>query len=293
MLNSIRKLCGYRMPRLGPIGWWLYRKYCNQVVPTELFPGIFVRMDLSARIPKQIFWHGIHHEPNMSRSMKDHCKGESIFFDIGANYGVFSFWVLSQCPKTQVYAFDPMPTCYEFMNEVSQKNKLQDRFQVVNVGLGDSNAAAMFSVDIENPGNSTFSIRHPFHNPKNVKKIMSYICRFDDWLANVQLYKNKKSPWICKIDVEGFELNVLKGMQNTLIQSLIDIFYIEVFPDMLKYNNCTAEGLIKYIMSFGYDVYDINSMRPIEHILIDKQINILCKKKHHYGERAIPKISSI
>jgi FkbM family methyltransferase len=77
-----------------------------------------------------------------------------------------------------------------------------------------------------------------------------------------------------KIDVQGFELDALKGAKNILTNYQPDIF-IEVEPHQLAKFNTTDEDLFNYIKSFGYDIYKINNDYPCDHICTTKDVSHL------------------
>lgn len=72
---------------------------------------------------------------------------------------------------------------------------------------------------------------------------------------------NKLNPDIIKIDVEGAEMRVLNGMQNTLDRGNIKLF-VEIHPVnlLLKFQS-SANALISMLIEKGYDVFEIKNMR--------------------------------
>ena len=275
-LDAIRRWSGYRLPRTGPLGWRLYNRYCKGVVRSHFLPGILADIDLSQRVPRQIYWRGINDEPKMAKLMKQHIRGDAIFFDIGANFGLFSLWTLSQCPGARVHAFEPNSTCHKFLEDTRALNRLEDRLSIHRIGLADENTRAVFTADIDNPGNSTFASGHPAHGVEATRTEMMELRRFDDWRADAKL--EKKGLWICKIDTEGFECRVLRGMQKTLEQQLIDVLFIEAFPAALRCAGSTARELIEYISGFGYSVRDVDTMEAIRDVDPDDNRNLICRK---------------
>ena len=87
---------------------------------------------------------------------------------------------------------------------------------------------------------------------------------------------NIKNIDILKIDVEGYEHNVIKGAKKT-IEKFRPIFFIEIDDENLKHFKTTAKNIINEILNLNYQVY---SARTLELLSIDSDfthIDIICK----------------
>jgi hypothetical protein len=73
---------------------------------------------------------------------------------------------------------------------------------------------------------------------------------------------------LAKIDVEGYEMNVLRGAKRALERGLIKRFIIEVHKDQVS-----TEDVIKYLSSYGYKVDTIASFGNVKDILYMKLTN--------------------
>ena len=81
-----------------------------------------------------------------------------------------------------------------------------------------------------------------------------------------------ESPALCKIDVQGFELEVLKGMTNIIDK--IDVFIIEChFLDTLENIPDFSEVLI-FLKKYDFVIYDIISLghRPLDNALAETDL---------------------
>jgi len=70
MLNKLRKLFGYKFPRLGKIASGLFFKLMNDNVRCELFPNIFVELNLQDLTQRSTFWMGDRFEYPTSQVFK-------------------------------------------------------------------------------------------------------------------------------------------------------------------------------------------------------------------------------
>ncbi|HSY76221.1 MAG TPA: FkbM family methyltransferase, partial [Bacteroidia bacterium] len=75
------------------------------------------------------------------------------------------------------------------------------------------------------------------------------IVKLDDFVKDKQIPKID----LIKIDTEGFEINVLKGAEETLKKNM-PILFIEVDNDHLMAQHSSAKDLITYIKSLGYEI---------------------------------------
>ena len=57
---------------------------------------------------------------------------------------------------------------------------------------------------------------------------------------------------LCKIDVEGFEMEVLKGMRNSFNQMRGCHYVVEVSPEYLKKNGASVSQIYDFFSSYGY-----------------------------------------
>jgi FkbM family methyltransferase len=102
---------------------------------------------------------------------------------------------------------------------------LQTAVIVVESALGSSNGSTYFTIDNENPTSPTNKLSS-INNGLKVE-----ITTGDDLLKNLD-----SSPNLIKLDVEGAEIEVLKGMTNVLSNSNLRAIFIEVHSKMLEEN---------------------------------------------------------
>jgi len=133
--------------------------------------------------------------------------------DIGANKGVYTYWMSKIVTNNgKVYSFEPQPELGLFLNELKDSFALQNT-EVINKGLssgkGDVNlyrrkvgdGRAMIGIE----GNKLF-------DPSGKERIGVQVITLDDFLDTK---KNTCISFI-KCDVEGHELEVFKGGEETL-----------------------------------------------------------------------------
>ena len=130
----------------------------SERVRTELFPGIQITLDLNDLTQRTTYWQGPRFEkPTPDTLANWGKKGAHVFFDVGANYGFYSYWMLTQCPDLLVHAFEPNKKNYDLISTVKADNHL-GRLTVHATGL--SNCAGQLSLRLH-PGDSGRSMLRP------------------------------------------------------------------------------------------------------------------------------------
>jgi FkbM family methyltransferase len=161
------------------------------------------------------YWLG-HHEVAVQELLKRLCKPGSVFYDIGAHLGFFSFGV-ANCigAKGRVFAFEPDPENCVRLKEMVIRNNLQSRVKIVE--------AAAWSYT--SPGGIPFrrgsSNAHGGVLADGIAPVLAdgdvqfvSAISLDDFLRN-----GNPGADVVKIDVEGGECEVLKGGEELFSRS--------------------------------------------------------------------------
>jgi len=137
--------------------------------------------------------------------LKRFLKPDSVAIDIGCHEGEFLDLILKYAPNGRHLAFEPLPDFYEKL-----KVKYEPSCQVFNVALSDKKGKSTFNYVVSNPAYSGLLKRKYDKENEQDTTILVNTGRLDDYT-----HPQKKINLI-KIDVEGGELQVLKGALNTL-----------------------------------------------------------------------------
>ena len=261
-LDFLRRRCGYAMPRLGHFGFSTYFRLAPEEAITELFPGIRVKMNFKDESCRVTWWMGSRYEQPLPTLLRKLCSdGVDTFFDIGANYGFFSYLILAYCPGVQVFSFEPNPNNFAVLTETKARNSLAN-FQPLNLGLSDSRTEMDLTVEMNSSGHSVFGTMHPDfdHAGSEFRTYRVPVVRFDDWQAA------QSGDWIgravIKIDIEGFELRALSGMAEALRRKFFKALVIEVYAETLRLCSNTPVELGDFLAGFGYLPFD-TALQPV------------------------------
>jgi FkbM family methyltransferase len=171
--------------------------------------------------------YGLSQATDFKKLWQDlHLPTPLVIVDIGANHGEFSLEIHGYFPDARVIAVEPNPDLAQNMLTSKQFKSIE----VVQAALGDtcrSMKLNMYTIDgIEDSPIS--SLRHSgsfadVHGIKPSKCIDVTVTTLD----NLCLLKNINTIDICKIDVEGFELEVLSGAAALLGSQRVKVLSAE------------------------------------------------------------------
>lgn len=164
---------------------------------------------------------------------------DKIAIDVGGNVGHIAYF-LAQHSKT-VHTFEAVPIVYEKLLAIKKKAA---NVEVHNFAVSNFNGKAKFYVDhlrLSNSGLSDLSaVETSFKKKTKFKAVKAKVITLDSMgFENVSLVK---------IDVEGTELDVLKGAEK-LIAEQAPAFVIEIFEPFSK---CPIEDLFQFMFDRGY-----------------------------------------
>jgi len=137
-------------------------------------------------------------------------KDNPVFLDIGANIGYYTNLVgVLLANKGKVIAFEPLKRIYK-QNKISIKKNELWNVRLYNYGVGEKNEKKEIYIGFKNvAGSSIIKEKYSLENQTYDQTEIVKIIKLDSFL------KEKKIDLI-KIDVEGYEYYVLKGMLSIL-----------------------------------------------------------------------------
>ena len=155
----------------------------------------------------------------------------------------------SSLKNIKCYAFEPNPKTFALVNTIVTKNNLGKDIYAFNIGLGDKEETLSLHPGLEDSGHSTF-LPHPDFKDISIGKIN--IETFDNWRERNNIKLPPKPQWVAKIDVEGFEMNVLRGMEKSLMAKAFIGISVEILENTLALNNNLPADIDVYLNSVGY-----------------------------------------
>ena len=180
----------------------------------------FTKMSFQARILEEI---------NLFYKYRNYLSGVDLFLDVGANVGMTSIaYYYFSAENSKIIAIEPMAGCNEILENIA--NQIPE-CTYLNCGLGSSNCEMQLNVNSSSKTSQASSFldytskykTYADHANAPIGKKTVAVRKLDSVLNDA----NKTYDSIClHIDVEGFEMQVLKGSENSL--KSIKVIIVEV-----------------------------------------------------------------
>lgn len=225
--------------------------------------GIELALDPEGYVDRAIIDSG-YYEREILLAILEHLPQQGVFWDIGANIGLHSLSVKRARPDVRVFAFEPVPSTAARLISNSVRAKLD--VTALCIALGDSDGYLPMSIMIR--GNTGLSSLQPW---KNVDYDASFCCRTERAQALVHA-GIVESPSVIKIDVEGFETQVLKGFGSMLNAKSLRAIVFESGPEKLAEIETLLAGF-GFTVSPLHSVEHKNSSEPATNFLATKAVS--------------------
>jgi len=181
-------------------------------------------------------------------------RANSLFVDIGANIG--SYTVLAGAVGANSLSVEPIKGTFQQLQGNINLNNLSSTAQVLNVGIGKEKGVLKFTEGLD-------TVNHVVSEYEDVVGTVEVpIERLDDLLVNVE-------PTLIKIDVEGFETNVIDGADKTLKRSSLMAVIMELngSGDRYGFNECS---LHEKMLTYGFETFTYS---PFTRELVSLNLN--------------------
>lgn len=226
-------------------------------------------------IDNYIFLYGVY-ESFMLDIITEYLQEGMTYIDIGANIGQHSMYAGTLVGKQgSVYAFEPIPHVYEQLVASAKANHYEHIIHARNIALGEKVSTETLYISKKNIGGSSL-----VNQEEGTEEIHVSVKNGDTELTSIP------SIDMIKIDVEGYEYEVLSGIEQSLFKHkpIILLEFSGYFYEQ-QHNNSGAK-ILSLLKKVGYSIYDIeDNMKEItnnQHFLHlfkkeRKQTNLLCK----------------
>ena len=262
---SIKKILIFLYKKLSIIYVFVFGRKSMQ-----FFNDIVLSLSLNAKGFKN---YGNLNLTGEKRFIKLISKEINFSIDIGANVGKYTKLLLAET-NSEVIAFEPLPKAFEELKEI-EKN-FSSRLNVYNFGIGNKNSNLELNYSTEKSELASFIQdldKLSFVDSKNNKKIIVEVMTLDSFFKKYeQTYKEKEID-LLKIDTEGFELEVLNGASETLINKKPKFIQIEfnwhqLFREqtIYKFSKILSNYEVFKILPFGNSLIKVDPKRPESNI---------------------------
>ena len=231
------------------------------------YKNFITRFILRKNLLKRVLWRIKQEWRKLTRNEFDDIKfifkllgkEPQTIFDVGANIGYVTFQFRKRFNSANIYSFEPNPTVFSKLSQSFLKDK---KVHPLNRGVGATNGILNFYKN-NNSGTSSFLKPSTFHL-KNLARTFEEINIEIINLTDYCMQNSLKNVDILKLDIEGFEIEALKGFTTFLIQKKVDIIYLEVNLSELYENQPVIDDVISFLFGYKYLLYGFYGINETE-----------------------------
>ncbi|HRN91012.1 MAG TPA: FkbM family methyltransferase [Ferruginibacter sp.] len=176
-----------------------------------------------------------------------------IIFDVGANRGNVTLKYADTFPKSKIYAFEPFEEAFKIL---SSKSVANPRIHLNQIGIAEFTGTKTFYENVNMDTNSTFEPDtmglSSDNQVKNVSISTIPVITIDEFCLKHQINKID----ILKMDIQGGELNALKGASDLLSKKAVGLIFMETYFREQYKNQPLFHDVSKYLHEWGYYVQD-------------------------------------
>ncbi len=203
------------------------------------FDGFSMTLDLGEKTQRSIFTAKVYEEW-ISNFVSETLQPGDLFIDVGANVGYYSLLAHSKGARVQAYE----PDAYNFS---------RIPIPAEQIAIGETEGTMTLHINPLNRGGNSLI---PYSVYKTGTEYFSRKEIEDTFGAEALEQTVKVKPLdalisepvkILKIDVEGFEASVFKGMTKTLEKGFVEYIICELGAD--------RESLINLLNTYGYRIH--------------------------------------
>lgn len=170
--------------------------------------------------------------------------GHGCFVDVGANIGLMSVYTADKFSGAKILAFEAQPDTFELFKENISINNCSN-IDARHCALGNENGTVTIYDNWHvNRGGASVVV-----SSRNSKGSVVTLKKLDDAIEDIPVE-------MLKVDVEGFELEVLKGAQQT-IQKYLPVIIVEISTQRINKHSSSSE-IVDFIEEQGnYRIYKL------------------------------------
>ena len=176
------------------------------------------------------------YEPDVWCRLMSELRRGDVFVDVGASFGLYTIAAAKRVGASgRVIAFEPDEETYRSLVRNIRLNELEEIVRPVHAAVGKVNGAIGFA------GGKGFESRICKESPLSVKSVT-----LDNFFREVPID-------VLKIDVEGFEQEVILGARDLLSGARAPrLVFVEAHPYNWRLCDTTSDSLLTRLRDFGY-----------------------------------------
>jgi methyltransferase, FkbM family len=189
------------------------------------------------------------HDAEVGAALRTVVREGDVFWDVGANIGAISIPIAVELNDLHVYAFEPSARARTGLKRnLSRNHTLEERYHVLAVALGDRDGRAEFFESCEPFNGGVGSLRRAHNTEPTSQQI--------EMVTGDQLIESGRAapPNVIKVDVEGYEREVLTGLRGYLRTSAKVTIIFEHEPYRLRERGLPLTAIMNDVSQLGFNV---------------------------------------
>lgn len=234
---------------------WLYGR-CPGFAGVYPYFGSRIHFPKGSLLFRLVCEQGVFESENLNL-LRDHTKPGTWLFDVGANIGLMSAPIVAQVPEARVLSFEASPNVLPYLEQTISESPFADRWSLVPKAAGAATGQVSFALSAAE--HSVFDGIRSTHRTETVREVTVEMTTVDsEW----QRLGSPKVSAI-KIDVEGAELDVLRGAR-TCLEGSCPVLLVEWNPQNLAAYDVDPAALLEFAGTVGYEVFALPHCSAIQ-----------------------------
>ena len=226
---------------------WLTRRIHNYKLRLDLtYPGL----------SRQVLIAGTREE-QLKAVLEREIKPGATILDLGANIGYYTVMMCKLIgPAGKIYAIEPEPRNFDLLRQNIALNGMEGMVEARNVAAGERDGKAKFYVSEFSNLHTMLPISRDGQRTPGIRED-SFI--EVDTVDPSEFLKGKRRVDLIRMDIEGFEVEVLNGLERAISEGLFDgkVVFEAHFP---KYtDNHSMKKTLQMLFRHGYSVTSVTS----------------------------------
>jgi FkbM family methyltransferase len=189
--------------------------------------------------------------------LRHHDFGDGAIIDVGANLGLFSLVARERFADRRIIAFEPAPSTFAALSGNIALNGAAN-VECHQLAVSDRDGTAPFAV-LEN-ARANSSLKTTGGSPGTGIEIRC--TTLDRFATEAKIDRIA----LLKIDVEGFEISVLRGAERVFAQARPHVVYFEICPALARGAGFAADSAAEFLEAKGYALHRIVADGSLEKV---------------------------
>lgn len=188
----------------------------------------------------------------------NYLKKDDIFLDVGANIGAHTLMAASKIKTGKIFSFEPSSKALRYLKENIQINNLNSIVTIIDKVVSDKNGLEKFIIGKHSEVDHIGEKDDQLHEMKTIPSI-----GLDKFLTEQKInYVD-----LIKIDVEGAELKVLKGLRGYLAGGKVGMIIFEINSNCGIYGY-SVKDMINFLEQYDFLLYSLDSKDKLSKLIV-------------------------